>query len=293
LLSGPAVTFYAIIALGHQYRLVPLTSTLSCVRHANDGADREKLYTAFEAAHVLLAEILKDSTKYSATPPRPIPAGCHRFPAVTQLQRYPHNEGSEEDSVDFSIRKFHASRQNDRWVYLATISDQPQISILVKFTRWYSVELHNFCQRSGNAPRIFGFERLPGGWYGIAMEYLESARSLFEVGQLWKHGFITDAELPGSEWVQELQALVSAIHDRKLVHGDLRAPNILYNRQKPILIDFDWGGEAGKARYPVPLDQLNDDLVGGRNNMDDVLISPEGDMRVLRNSLSFLSCKNM
>ncbi|KAH9976011.1 hypothetical protein BGW80DRAFT_1120980, partial [Lactifluus volemus] len=43
---------------------------------------------------------------------------------------------------------------------------------IVKFTPRYSINLRDFCARKICSPRILGFERLPGGWYCIAMEYL-------------------------------------------------------------------------------------------------------------------------
>jgi hypothetical protein len=54
------VTFYAIILLGHQYRLVSLTPTLSCLRSASNSTDRSSLYRAFAAASVLDMLIFAD-----------------------------------------------------------------------------------------------------------------------------------------------------------------------------------------------------------------------------------------
>ncbi|EDR05855.1 uncharacterized protein LACBIDRAFT_329299 [Laccaria bicolor S238N-H82] len=57
---GDQVTFYAIILLGHQYRLISLTPTLSCLRSASDLTDRTSLYRAFAAASVLDMRIFED-----------------------------------------------------------------------------------------------------------------------------------------------------------------------------------------------------------------------------------------
>jgi hypothetical protein len=58
-------------------------------------------------------------------------------------------------------------------VHLAETSDG-QI-IVVKFARQDCPELHDICAASGHAPALLGYERLPGGWYGIAMEYVVNA----------------------------------------------------------------------------------------------------------------------
>ena len=46
----------------------------------------------------------------------------------------------------------------------------------------------------------------------------------------------------------------------KFVHGDLRRPNIMIRNEDistpsptPIIIDFDWAGIQGQAKYPSSL----------------------------------------
>ena len=40
------------------------------------------------------------------------------------------------------------------------------------------------------------------------------------------------------------------------MHGDIRAPNILVGADgQPQMIDFDWSGKVGAARYPVRLNR--------------------------------------
>ncbi|KAI9467134.1 hypothetical protein BJY52DRAFT_1079976, partial [Lactarius psammicola] len=43
-------------------------------------------------------------------------------------------------------------------------------TILVKFSKKYGIELHAFCVNKGFVPKLLGFEGLPGGWFGIAVE---------------------------------------------------------------------------------------------------------------------------
>ena len=53
--------FYALVAVDHQYRLVGLTSGLSCIEATSDGRDRKALYRAFAAASVVQARILQEA----------------------------------------------------------------------------------------------------------------------------------------------------------------------------------------------------------------------------------------
>lgn len=51
--------------------------------------------------------------------------------------------------------------------------------------------------------------------------------------------------------VPQLREAIKTLHQHGFVHGDLRAPNVLVTMKgKPKLIDFDWCGKEGEARYP-------------------------------------------
>lgn len=143
--------------------------------------------------------------------------------------------------------------------------------ILVKFTRRYSVKLHELCAERGEAPQLFGYEEVPGGWLVIAMQYMPDAVHL------------PDLELPDrkahlEQWKTKMETLVDVFHSRDLVHGDLRDANIMIDDSKVMLIDFDWGGKAGEVSFPTR--QLNPELSHGRT-ADDLKITKEDDKRVL------------
>ena len=51
----------------------------------------------------------------------------------------------------------------------------------------------------------------------------------------------------------EVQRAIEVLHVRKLVFCDLRSPNVMITkttRNEVKLIDFNWAGEEGQARYP-------------------------------------------
>ncbi|KAI9438221.1 hypothetical protein H4582DRAFT_2076825 [Lactarius indigo] len=233
----------------HQIRLVSLTPTLSCVRSASDGRDRKSLYLAFAAASVLQAQILEDAQKLTRKRLEDptfaeIPARNRRYPAISQLSvsKYATSCGPD-DYLSFEICGLLDDRVYDRFLYKAKRPGVDEF-FLIKFAQRYSIDLHHFCAKAGHAPSILGYERLPGGWFAVAME--------------------------------ELVNLVESFHAENLVHGDLRDANIICRGDSMMLIDFDWGGKVGEASYPTLA--LNPELLDGRVT-DDLMISISDDAR--------------
>lgn len=55
-----------------------------------------------------------------------------------------------------------------------------------------------------------------------------------------------------------IRDIVELLHQHSMVHhvhGDLRGQNVMYGRRKADIqvIDFDWAGKEGEARYPKDL----------------------------------------
>jgi hypothetical protein len=134
--------------------------------------------------------------------------------------------------------------------------------------------LHEFCAQSGHAPPILAFERLPGGWWAVAMEFIEHCIPITHLSLLPTHC---------DRWIAELHGLMDAFHKQDFVHGDLQDANIICSGDSMMLIDFDWGGKDGEAVYPTL--NLNDELLLGRVSKD-LKITKEDDRRVLGNTLA-------
>ncbi|KIN96087.1 hypothetical protein M404DRAFT_1007040 [Pisolithus tinctorius Marx 270] len=263
---GYTVTFYAMIFLG-RWRVVNLTPGLSCLWASGDGDDRIALYNAFTAASVLLARISQEAMQVIDNPPPAIEESRRKLPPITSL-RNP-DSGSQ---IEFKIVDFFYDRAPDRHLYVAETTEGQQI--LVKFTRRYSYELHKFCADRKHAPTLLGFQRLPGGYFGIAMEYLKTATPISLLRHVEKH----------SEWAKELWELVNSFHAENLVHGDLRWLNIVVcDGNRAMLVDFDFGGKQGEVFYPEG--PLSIDLTAGRHSTD-LKITKDDDIRVLTNTLT-------
>jgi serine/threonine protein kinase len=103
------------------------------------------------------------------------------------------------------------------------------------------MELHQACAEFGHAPKLLAFERLPGGWFGVAMEYFPSAVRILESGHLCDYG---------ENWMEDIDKVITHLHGKGYVHGDLRPPNFIVSDGKLLLVDFDWGGKDREARFP-------------------------------------------
>lgn len=149
--------------------------------------------------------------------------------------------------------------------------------VLVKFTRRYSTALHSYCAMSGHAPRLLGYGTVPGGWNVVVMEDVKPELDYAEYApQYW------------AKWNEDLTGLVAGFHEENLVHGDLRTTNIIVPANDPeniMLVDFDWGGEAGKASFPTW--SINEELFVG-DRLESLVITKEHDVRVLNAALEYL-----
>lgn len=268
---GPYVKFYAIIFL-RKLRVVSLTPGLSCIASAGEGDDRNALYAAFSGALDLLRRIDEDAKRFLS---KPLTIGHedYSFPYISALPKF----GGSSEEFHFRILRLHPDVQSYRLLYIAETLDKKPI--MVKFTRQYSIKLHAFCAERGHAPVIHGFQTLPGGWFVVAMDYILPISSPVHPSQSPHLVRLLD------KWTNDLQKLMQAFHDEGLVHGDLREPNILCDGEEVMLIDFDWGGEVGKACYPHA--RLCRDLMKGREGTSPQ-ITKEDDTRVLQNTLEGL-----
>ena len=227
------------------------------------------LYAAFSATVDLLHCIDQDAQHFICASPT-IPHADRKFPYVSELPNY----HAPNNKFQFHILRCHSFQDNQSYLYIAQTPDKKEV--IVKFTCQYSIALHAFCADHGYAPGILGFGTIPGGWFGIAMDYISPTVHPSQSPHLLRLR---------NKWIGDLRVLVKSFHDKGLVHGDLREPNIICDGEQVMLIDFDWGGAAGEASYPRA--NLNPELIDGRASTD-VEITKGDDIRVLENTITKL-----
>lgn len=210
---------------------------------------------------MFLAKIQDDVLNLILECPPEIPFESRWLPSVTKIE-----------SVKFALLRRYDTEVVGRELYLARVTPTNE-EIYVKFSRRYSRELHVFCADRGLAPEPLGFERLPGEWFGIAMRKIE---------------VVDPCEIESfpelDTWKKDIRKLVDDFHEEGLVHGDLRLENFIFTESSPrkmMLVDFDWGGKVGEARFPRGA--LPEELwpQGKKPQRLDELIAEEDDDRVL------------
>ncbi|KAI0299536.1 hypothetical protein BC826DRAFT_995116 [Russula brevipes] len=136
-------------------------------------------------------------------------------------------------------------------VFVAKHTDPKVIPnlIVVKFTHAYSKAAHNLLAAKGFAPKLFAVEDLAGGWKMVVMEFLlDSDWTMLEMK--------THEER--LRYKEKLWEALCVIHDKGLVHGDVRDPNIFVSENGDVkLIDFDQCGTHEQDKYPREWDHTN------------------------------------
>ncbi|KAJ6463197.1 hypothetical protein C8R47DRAFT_1180344 [Mycena vitilis] len=129
-----------------------------------------------------------------------------------------------------------------------TLEDRPR-SVVVKFTQAYCPEAHELLAANGMAPELLYCGSVDHSDDGpsyqplkmIVMEYIDGKT----VAQL-------QDKLP-QDFAGQLTEIISVLHNGGYVFGDLRWPNIMVAKKEVKLIDFDWAGKVGQAKYPIHL----------------------------------------
>ncbi|PCH36985.1 hypothetical protein WOLCODRAFT_28875 [Wolfiporia cocos MD-104 SS10] len=133
-----------------------------------------------------------------------------------------------------------------------------QVEVVVKFTTKYNADAHRVLADAGLAPALHACIPVCGRLHMVVMERVhgEMAWNIQQRGEL----------LPYTVY-KDVKAAIDLLHQHNLVFGDLRAPNIMCapgasssgpdEGSHAMLIDFDWVGTHGSARYPAI---LNDSL---------------------------------
>ncbi|KAI0249171.1 hypothetical protein BJV78DRAFT_1130076 [Lactifluus subvellereus] len=129
------------------------------------------------------------------------------------------------------------------------------MDVVVKFCETYCADAHMLLAEHKFAPRLYHFGRVSGGLCMVVMELVSGSNAYhrFRAKDQYKEN-----PLP-AHVRNDIRDAVKLLHENGLVFGDLRRPNIMVvsretvtgtARQGGMLVDFDWAGVDGSARYP-------------------------------------------
>ena len=197
----------------------------------------------------------------------PIPRPANRincFPYPTEFVR----------RGDGAVLAFDYRTQlsEDKPLFSATITGT-NTEVCIKFAKTYCEETHSFCASNGFAPALHGFQRLPGGWCMVVMDIL---------GDSYVDLVGCQFSVPPQRFDAIEESLIE-MHQHGYVHGDVRDANIMVPKQDKtlppfMLVDFDWAGKIGEARYPL---NVNKGIGRPEGAEDGKLIMAEHDIAML------------
>ena len=227
---------------------------------------------------MLCARICRDTQQAIDHPSVWPELDCRDLPYVHEIPAWSSNTDVEEQHLKFTIESVEAQGQlwnKKRFLYRAKMQN---IYTIVKFTRRYCPNLHQFCAEQGHAPMLLGYGTVPGGWHVVVMEYVRH-----DTDKTLAHYAPTHLE----QWEKDLTHLMKEFHDEGFVHGDLRDANLILRKGEPariILVDYDWGGKVGDVMFPARL--LHEDLTW--TDLKSLEITKDHDRRVLRTTFAKL-----
>lgn len=198
----------------------------------------------------------------------PLPSTTVRCPRIYK----------EFERVDGTLGRLTFTSPSDshkHWMFLgkAAVTETEEEQVLIKLVQGnYGKDAHQIAAQHGFAPQLHGTARLDGAPNGHIMECLDK--------RSWHHPRGDMFSLPTNDHYDKLEAEINRflkfLTEKRLVHGDLRANNMYIRVQDDKvelrILDWDWAGKAGVARYPINLNPAAN-LPGGAGE----LIYPEHD----------------
>ena len=136
-----------------------------------------------------------------------------------------------------------------RSLFVANMNHEGKtVKVLVKFTRRYGEKGHRCLAQKGLAPELYHCIPVVGNVFMVVIELLKGNR------------LSTKADHSVSNSVfEDLKRVLVELGTANLVHGDLRADNIIIDESgtRAKVSDFDWVGQDSKARYPASINKTD------------------------------------
>lgn len=132
--------------------------------------------------------------------------------------------------------------------------------VVAKFTDRYGIIAHEQVASEGLAPQLFGCGTLAGK-HVVVMEYLSPQQGYYSVSAPEVREF-------ASVIASQLQDLKTMLRAKDICHGDIRAPNVMFNvnTKRIVLLDFDWASVRSEGcrpqLYPINIYHFVSGVVG-------------------------------
>ncbi|KAF8654708.1 hypothetical protein AX16_003459 [Volvariella volvacea WC 439] len=175
---------------------------------------------------------------------------------------YPNTYIEEDEYGNKNVKKFEylvaLETESTCVTYLAAevvdgATTEGRHKLVIKFSDRYGEDAHRHVHSIGYAPRLRYCGRFPvgnhnepspEGLFMVVMDYIPG-RTVHQ-----KYG--PDTPFVDAAVRDGIKAALDTLHERNIAFGDLRRPNVVIGEDgRPYLIDFDWSGEAGQAKYPL------------------------------------------
>ena len=222
--------------------------------HRSDNVNRiARMFMAINESMDLLSKLYRNLRKTHLTHSAPPPTPKALWPNPTP---YPPDSTTRFPKLDFFCKMDCADgtglsvvdEDNERHaLYLARMPENSDEVVLVKFSAKYHEDAHNLLASTDPplAPALHFCTRVVGDMYMVVMEQVPKAK-----GQSL---FVAPPPQSALEGIwKDIDRALNLLHEKDLVFGDLREPNVLYlpeGEGRALLVDFDGVGRDGKDRY--------------------------------------------
>ncbi|KAL0947855.1 hypothetical protein HGRIS_013917 [Hohenbuehelia grisea] len=139
-----------------------------------------------------------------------------------------------------SLKDFAPSRFAHRLIFSATLarpSSAPERVFVKLMTRPYGEKVHELLARHGYAPQLYGRKVLDGVPTAYVMEHLGSSWvSLYDLSKGDRRGILRSQAVRDGIKLR-IDGIISILQEAMMVHGDLRANNIMIrldDQQQPV-----------------------------------------------------------
>ena len=122
----------------------------------------------------------------------------------------------------------------------------------------YGTNVHTHLAAKDMAPKLYATSNLHDLVSVVVMELLvDGWTTLYNYRQnVHSRGIPEESR---TRLLDRMEAILDCLKAKGMVHGDFRTANIMLKpgeEGKAMLIDFDWAGEAGVAKYPFTRNDL-------------------------------------